>query len=197
MVAITLLPCLLLLPPPAAACRVAAGLSLDIATQKPLFCDIKEGKRAYFVTNSLFYRPLLEDLRRWRNDPNRKPLVVRGARQVGKSCLVRLFAGVPALCGAESGKALARRPMFRRGLSLSELIQADYAGVPGTGKAPRRCSCFSVRFRRCRAVAMLRFFQEERPDLHVIAAGSLLETRLRPAAISFPVGRSAVFVRQA
>lgn len=44
------------------------------------------------MTKDLFHRDALTELKRWREDPARKPLVIRGARQVGKSCLVRMFA---------------------------------------------------------------------------------------------------------
>jgi predicted AAA+ superfamily ATPase len=141
------------------------------------------------VTNALFYRPLLEDLQRWRDDPNRKPLVVRGARQVGKSCLVRLFAREYPRYAELNLEKPSHAALFRRGLTLSELIQAVMleCRVPA-GSSPLLLFLDEIQ-EVPEAVAMLRFFQEERPDLHVIAAGSLLETALEAAAISFPVGR--------
>ncbi len=141
------------------------------------------------MTSTLFYRPLIEDLRRWRDAPNRKPLVVRGARQVGKSCLVRLFAGEYPRYAELNLEKPSHAALFRRGLTLSELIQAIMleCRVPA-GSSPLLLFLDEIQ-EVPEAVAMLRFFQEERPDLHVIAAGSLLETALEAAAISFPVGR--------
>ncbi len=141
------------------------------------------------MTNALFYRPLLEDLRCWRDDPNRKPLIVCGARQVGKSCLVRLFAGEYPRYAELNLEKPSHAALFRRGLTLSELIQAIMleCRVPA-GSSPLLVFLDEIQ-EVPEAVAMLRFFQEERPDLHVIAAGSLLETALEAAAISFPVGR--------
>ena len=88
---------------------------------------------------------------------------------------------------AESGKP-SHTALFRRGLT-SELIQAIMleCRVPA-GSSPLLVFLDEIQ-EVPEAVAMLRFFQEERPDLHVIAAGSLLETALEAAAISFPVGR--------
>jgi len=71
------------------------------------------------VANALFYRPLLEDLRCWRDDPNRKPLIVRGACQVGKSCLVRLFAGEYPRYAELNLEKPSHAALFRRGLTLA------------------------------------------------------------------------------
>jgi predicted AAA+ superfamily ATPase len=145
--------------------------------------------RAYFVTNSLFPRSPIDDLRRWRNDPNRKPLVIRGARQVGKSCLVRLFAREFPRYAELNLEKPSHAALFRRGLTLPDLIQTILleCQVPA-GPAPLLLFLDEIQ-EVPEAVALLRFFQEERPDLHVIAAGSLLETALEAAAVPFPVGR--------
>ena len=136
------------------------------------------------------YRHALTDLERWLHRARRKPLVIRGARQVGKTTLVRLFA-------EEYFQGLAeldfeRRPELaglfagndpRRTLGLLEVeLEADL--VPG------RTLLFLDEIQAAPEVlASLRYFYEELPELHVIAAGSLLEFALEAPAFSMPVGR--------
>ena len=125
-------------------------------------------------------REALSYLDEWRTKPNRKPLVVRGARQVGKSTLARLFAArrfrrfVELDFEREPDLAvLFRERDPRRLVGLLEL-RGDGPIVPGEAllfldevqAAPD-------------ALRALRYFREELPELHVIAAGSLLETALR------------------
>ena len=137
----------------------------------------------------LFSRNALSDLQRWKSDAQRKPLVIRGARQVGKSSLVRLFSGEYRRYAELNLEKPAHAALFRSGLSLTELVQAIQleCKLP-SGKEPWLLFVDEIQ-EVPEAVAMLRFFYEERPDIHVIAAGSLLETALDAAAISFPVGR--------
>ncbi len=136
------------------------------------------------------YRHALTDLERWLHRARRKPLVIRGARQVGKTTLVRLFA-------EEHFEGLAelnfeRRPELaglfagndpRRTLELLEL-QLDLDLAPG------RTLLFLDEIQAAPEVlASLRYFYEELPELHVVAAGSLLEFALEAPAFSMPVGR--------
>lgn len=141
------------------------------------------------MTISLFGRKGLSDLKNWKEDPRRKPLVIRGARQVGKSSLVRLFSGEYRRYAELNLEKPVHADLFRSGLSLTELVQAIQleCKLPA-GKEPWLLFLDEIQ-EVPEAVAMLRFFYEDRPDIHVIAAGSLLETAMDAAAISFPVGR--------
>jgi uncharacterized protein len=138
---------------------------------------------------NLLHRDALLDLQAWRASENRKPLVVRGARQVGKTSLVRLFSRDYRRYAELNLERKVHADLFRRGLSPAELVQAillECAIPPG----PDPLLLFLDEVQEVpEAVALLRFFHEERPDIHVIAAGSLLELALDAAAISFPVGR--------
>jgi uncharacterized protein len=141
------------------------------------------------MTNRLYDRDALDVLERWRDMSGRKPLVIRGARQVGKSCLVGMFAASyrrRAMLNLEKNR---HAELFRQGLDLDDLIQAILleCSVP-PGDEPLLLFLDEVQEVPA-AVAMLRFFMEERPDIHVIAAGSLLELAIHAANISFPVGR--------
>lgn len=117
-------------------------------------------------------------------------MVIRGARQVGKTSLVRAFATMHSARFAELNlERPAHAALFRRGLSLNETIQSILleCRVPDTHE-PLLLFLDEIQAVP-EAVALLRFFHEERPDIRVIAAGSLLEAAMNAANISFPVGR--------
>ncbi len=141
------------------------------------------------MTDSFFNRDALGVLSAWRAGASRKPLVVRGARQVGKSSLVRWFAQGYRRYAELNLEKHPHVDLFRRGLSVEELVQAiqlERAVPPGA--EPLLIFIDEIQ-EAPEAVAMLRYFHEERPDVHVVAAGSLLEIGMDAAAISFPVGR--------
>ncbi len=76
------------------------------------------------MTGGLFKRKVMDDLVAWMNSATRKPLVIRGARQVGKTSVVRHFAATHAKRFAELNlERLEHAEIFRRGLSLEETIQ--------------------------------------------------------------------------
>lgn len=136
------------------------------------------------------YRHELEDLDRWRGRARRKPLIIRGARQVGKTTLVRLFAerffdGL-AEVNFERNPQLA--DLFASNNPTATLerlqLQLDLDITPG------RTLLFLDEIQATpKVLASLRYFYEELPALHVIAAGSLLELALDRPTFSVPVGR--------
>lgn len=137
----------------------------------------------------LFERTLLRQLEVWKSAPGRKPLILRGARQVGKTALVRAF-GTRAF-EARATIDFERQPdvktIFERDLDPKRLL-AELELVTRTPIEPGRTLLFFDEIQAApRALMALRYFFEEMPALHVIAAGSLLEFALRD--ISFPVGR--------
>lgn len=135
------------------------------------------------------YRFALEELQAWARRPGRKPLVVRGARQVGKSTLVRMFGRSfdsfvelnferdPADASLFAGNAPDR---------ILPLLEAR----TGTRIVPGRTLLFLDEVQAApEALRSLRYFREELPGLHVIAAGSLLEIAAARLALPMPVGR--------
>jgi hypothetical protein len=132
----------------------------------------------------------LEYLDEWGRRPSRKPLVVRGARQVGKSYLVRMFAekyfkNMVEINFERDGKIarLFDDPSPAKIVKLLEL-QFDQQIVPG------KTLLFLDEIQAVPEVfAKLRYFYEEMPELHIIAAGSLLEFALNQAEFPAPVGR--------
>lgn len=135
-------------------------------------------------------RLILDRLAAWKGQERRKPLILRGARQVGKTWAVkelgeRRFGG--SLHVVDLEKRQNWHAIFEPDLSprriLSELeVLLDARITPGEDLL------FLDEIQSCpRAVMALRYFHEDIPELHVIAAGSLLEFALED--ISFPVGR--------
>jgi len=128
----------------------------------------------------------------WLADPARRPLVLRGARQVGKTWLARDLA-------ARSGRSLAEANFEREPRLARAFGSRDPARILGElGLAldldvqPARSLLFLDEIQACGPVlAGLRWFAEELPELPVIAAGSLLDFALTDEASSTPVGRIA------
>ena len=136
------------------------------------------------------YREKINDLIVWKDKVNRKPLILNGARQVGKSWLVKQFGethfeGKVVLVNFEKSKNLhaifkanldVKRILFELGLVLNTTIEAG------------KDLLFFDEIQACaEALGSLRYFYEEMPDLHLIAAGSLLDFEFRNQP--FPVGR--------
>lgn len=134
-------------------------------------------------------RCIVDAMRAWRRRADRKPLVLRGARQVGKTTSVDLF-------GAEFRQYVALnldhpgdREIFGQGLPLARTLEAIFF-LKNADPAEASTLLFLDEIQSSpHAVQLLRYFAEERPDLAVVAAGSLLEVALDRYRASFPVGR--------
>lgn len=132
----------------------------------------------------------MDYLKKWKDKKTRKPLIIRGARQVGKSYLVRLFASEHAFDLLEINFELNDDyiPCFKSKnpkqiITLLELKSLQKV-VPG------KTLLFLDEIQAAPEVlACLRYFHEILPGLHVIAAGSLLEFVLEEHSFSMPVGR--------
>lgn len=129
------------------------------------------------------------ELLEWKDNPMRKPLLLRGARQVGKSSAVRHFGKefqFFAEVNFERHKTV--KTLFQGDIDIRLIVQkiAIYINVPiEEGKT----LLFLDEIQECpEAIMALRFFKEDYPGLHVIAAGSLLEFTLQKLP-TFGVGR--------
>lgn len=141
------------------------------------------------MTN-LLQRKEMAYLRDWAGRSNRKPLVIRGARQVGKSTLVRQFAEVAGLVLLELN--FERNPEYREAFASNDprQILATLALLTGKKMLAGETVLFLDEIQAApEALAALRYFYEELPALPVLAAGSLLEFTLADAQFSMPVGR--------
>jgi predicted AAA+ superfamily ATPase len=138
----------------------------------------------------LLLRKELAYLHDWSGRAHRKPLVIRGARQVGKSTLVRQFAEAGGLVLLELN--FERNPEFLEAFASKDPVQILAILQLLTGKkiAAGETLLFLDEIQAApQALAALRYFYEEMPALHVLAAGSLLEFTLADAQFSMPVGR--------
>ena len=129
------------------------------------------------------------ELLKWKESINKKPLLIRGARQVGKTYSVRQLAksfDYFMEVNFESDRSVHR--FFKKNFDPDEisLNLSAYYNVP---IKDGQTLLFLDEVQACPdAISSLRFFYEKRPGLHVIAAGSLLEFALQELP-SFGVGR--------
>ena len=138
----------------------------------------------------MFNRNIIEYLGKWRVKYGRKPLILRGARQVGKTTAVSFFAEQHfedfLHINLEKGE---HYELFKETNTIAEFEKiADV--VFGKKIIPGKTLVFIDEIQNTpNLVALLRFFYEERPTVHVIAAGSLLEVNIQKGGLSLPVGR--------
>ena len=138
----------------------------------------------------MFDRLITRNLQDWRESPVRKPLVLRGARQVGKTVAVRMFGESYGLFSELNLEIPENAKLFEQGLKPHEILQAIRLKQQVSASTKGPWLLFLDEIQACpEAVALLRYFYEEMPEVHLIAAGSLLEVALQREHISFPVGR--------
>ncbi len=136
------------------------------------------------------YRSDMEYLKEWKTRDSRKPLVIRGARQVGKSHLVRDFAKLEFDTFVEINldEDLSVVPYFDKPdpLETLHLLELHFEKSLEPGKT----LLFLDEIQAApQLLAKLRYFYEKLPGLHVVAAGSLLDFTLEAHDFSMPVGR--------
>ena len=135
-----------------------------------------------------FYRSITPKLEEWAHSESRKPLILRGARQTGKTTLIRDFGKRFDSFIELNLEKKADRDLFEQDLPVRLLFQSiclEKNIVP----SEKNLLFIDEIQNSPKAVALLRYFYEEMPELHVIGAGSLLEVMLERQKISFPVGR--------
>jgi predicted AAA+ superfamily ATPase len=137
----------------------------------------------------MFKRTAIRYLRQWAEKEERKPLVLRGARQVGKTTLVELFAKEFDTYIYLNLEEKETAELFAADYSFEDLLAGIYFKAKEKQDTHKRTLIFIDEIQNePKAVQTLRYFYEKRPDLYVIAADSLLES-LMGRHISFPVGR--------
>ena len=135
-----------------------------------------------------------EKLKRWYGKKQRKPLIIRGARQVGKSTLVRNFAQDNQLNLVEVN--LERAPLLDELFKTNETrrILLELESLASQNITDQNTLLFLDEIQATpSAIAALRYLSEDRPRLAIIAAGSLLEFTLASHHFSMPVGRVEYF----
>ena len=136
----------------------------------------------------MFYREIINKLKEWKERDNRKPLILRGARQVGKTTAVEMFSKEFDQYIALNLEKEEERKIFETSYPFQDLLMALFF-YAGKERHLGRTLIFIDEIQNApKAIALLRYFKEEAGDLFVIAAGSLLET-IMDRKISYPVGR--------
>jgi uncharacterized protein len=136
----------------------------------------------------MYYRNILKELQNWRTSSNRKPLLLRGARQVGKTTVIHEFAKQYEqyiylnLERAEDAAIFQNQPLF------ATLVESIFFLKDKDFKHSETLIFIDEIQEVPKVINLLRYFFEDYPQLHVIAAGSLLEVVLNEN-ITMPVGR--------
>jgi len=136
----------------------------------------------------MFKRDIIYELENWRLSSNRKPLILRGARQVGKTTAINIFAKQFDQYINLNLERPEDSEIFEKYPNTTDLIQAIFL-IKNKQRNIQNTLLFIDEIQEVpAAITQLRYFYEQAPDIYVIAAGSLLET-LFDKSISFPVGR--------
>lgn len=134
-------------------------------------------------------RKIEAELLVWKDSEHRKPLILRGARQVGKTTLINQFSNQFEHYIYLNLERNDHLEIFGDDLDVHDLYQL----ICLRSKIPMSLGntlLFIDEIQNSpRAIKMLRFFYEVLPQLHLIAAGSLLEAVISDVQVSFPVGR--------
>lgn len=135
-------------------------------------------------------RDLISELNIWKNQPDFRPLLLRGARQVGKTFLIREFGTAEFSNLIEVNFELF--PKLKRCFSELDPLQivSELEITLRVTIEPGKTLLFLDEIQECpQAIMALRYFREKMPGLHIIGAGSLLEFVLNEEDFRMPVGR--------
>ena len=137
----------------------------------------------------MYSRLLISQLSEWKNANQHKPLVIRGARQVGKSTLVREFGKEFDVFVEVNLELSEDAEVFRRTDDVEEIWRYLCLRSHVVSNKEKRMLLFIDEIQEePRAVGLLRYFYEKMPWLYVITAGSRLQSLLK-SHVSFPVSR--------
>lgn len=159
--------------------------------KKCIIMQIDIEKNVYLYKNIKdMYREKLKDLEVWKKSKNRKPLILRGARQVGKTWLLKEFGKNSyehtVYLNFEKDSRLVN--LFEVGLDIPGIIGGIQAVTGKKIHASNTLLIFDEIQSVPPAVTSLKYFAEDAPEYHIAAAGSLLGIALTPK-VSFPVGK--------
>ena len=135
-------------------------------------------------------RKIYKDLVAWKNSSDRKPLILQGARQVGKTYIVNYFAGEEysnsIYCNFEKDKGLHD---FFKDLTPATIIK-KLSLYKRKEIFPENTLIIFDEIQACpEAITSLKYFNEEANNYHIIALGSLLGVSVNRGNFSFPVGK--------
>lgn len=134
-------------------------------------------------------REALKQLYKWKENPDRKPLIIRGARQVGKTWLMKEFASeaYPQYAYINFEDNEIAKNIFQKDFDIERILLALQL-VTNITITTDTLIIFDEIQEAPRGITSLKYFQEKAPQYHVIAAGSLLGVAMHKNE-SFPVGK--------
>ncbi|MDR1687947.1 MAG: AAA family ATPase [Clostridiales bacterium] len=136
-------------------------------------------------------RKIMKTLLAWKNNPDKQPLLLQGARQVGKTYTLltfgkRYYKNVAYFSMEESGEIPA---VFERDFNPQRIVQ-ELSAQSGQTILPDDTLIVFDEIQACeQALTSLKYFAERAPRYHIIAAGSLLGVAMKREKFSFPVGK--------
>lgn len=132
----------------------------------------------------------MQNLIDWKNSKNRKPLILRGARQVGKTWLMKEFGKreFEKVAYVNLENSVAMRAIFQADFDIERILLAIQIETGITVEAKNTLVILDEIQEAERALTSLKYFQENAPQYHIISAGSLLGVALQ-GHTSFPVGK--------
>lgn len=137
----------------------------------------------------MFNRAIIKELQNWYTNPDRKPLVLRGARQVGKTTVVQQFAGQFEQYIYLNLEIYEDKVPFLNYTTLDQLLQTIFFLKNKLLSKKENTLIFIDEIQEVpEALNIMRYFYEQEPSIKVIAAGSMLES-IFDKKIHFPVGR--------
>jgi len=143
----------------------------------------------YLLIKMAFKRTVESYLHQWKVSKSRKPLMIRGARQVGKTTLIRTFAKSYQNAIVLNLERKGDLRYFEDFEDVETIVEALFLANRISSSAIGKTLLFIDEIQESpKAIQLLRYFYEDIPELHVISAGSLLEFAMRKVH-SFPVGR--------
>ena len=122
----------------------------------------------------MFYRTAIDHLKAWANKENRKPLIIRGARQVGKTTVINMFSkefDQYIYLNLDKPEELK---LFENDYSFQDLLMTLFLYANKKRNNGKTLIFIDEIQNSPNAVKLLRYFYEEAGDLFVVAAGSLL-----------------------
>ncbi len=136
------------------------------------------------------YRVKIEELIKWKNDKNRKPLIIRGARQVGKTWLMKEFGEKYyekcAYINFDDNTRMNK--LFNEDFDLNRIIQGLKIESGVNIEPENTLIIFDEIQETPQALKALKYFSENAREYHIVAAGSLLGVAMH-SGTSFPVGK--------
>ena len=136
----------------------------------------------------MFYRCIIDELKEWSDKRDRKPLILRGARQVGKTTAVNIFSKNFENYIYLNLELKKDSELFDNDLKVKDLLQLISLSKKINIKGKTLIFIDEIQ-NNPNALAIMRYFYEDLPEYYVIGAGSMLEIMMGDNQISFPVGR--------